>query len=685
MAILMCVLQTEAVGATYEKGLRYIAGTVTGAIAGVVMIGCFAHDRGAFIVSMALLTGFGLYRLQGSRNAYAWLIFLVTLALAGWLPAQNPAEAFDIAFMRASTICLGVILSFAVHGLLWPISAGDAFERQLQGFLVGCHRLISQVGVADEPDPAAARKAETAQVDAIMALDGTLDEATGDTQRFRRFQANYARLLYQLRNLPLAIAALRADLVNYTDIHARRAMLEDPGTLRDLLQAVDENMGKLVSAVASPRDGSAVAGDADSLLPSGASQVDTIDTAYTALIDDRIRDVAAQVGRARKSLLTAEDPAVNSAPAAAPTPAPFSLTSVKFRKAAIGAVMLVVTASFFILTQWPDGLSLAMIFATLAIGFSAMLPIMLISRALLLSLVIGAAVAAPLYLGIMPRISQFEQLIPWLCLVFVPLLYLQTNRNPQTMFTALFTSIFCIVLLSLDEESQSYAFSTFFNSWIGLAGGFAVPILLFAVLNTLVPEREFSKQLSAFFSGCGQFMRNVRKSPPDTAAGGVIVGAARTQWLGQLKQLQMWSGMINYTRVPGNSRDATQALVEAVERVSLRLAATAYSRQKPLFEPLREQFYGLHDICIESCEIIANALTGREPVPELPEIGAQVHHLESKVDELRHAAIGDQEIQTSVLRVLNVTTQLQLLAGELNDCRDKANALDWKAWQQNWF
>ena len=38
----------------------------------------------------------------------------------------------------------------------------------------------------------------------------------------------------------------------------------------------------------------------------------------------------------------------------------------------------------------------------------------------------------------------------------MPLLYLQTSRNPRTMILAIFTSIFLIALLSLDEESQSY-------------------------------------------------------------------------------------------------------------------------------------------------------------------------------------------------------------------------------------
>lgn len=70
---------------------------------------------------------------------------------------------------------------------------------------------------------------------------------------------------------------------------------------------------------------------------------------------------------------------------------------------------------------------------------------------MLLSLVIAPAIAAPLYFGIMPRIDQYEELIPWLCIAFVPLLYLQTSRNPRTMILAM--------LLSIRTLNQQYPLS----------------------------------------------------------------------------------------------------------------------------------------------------------------------------------------------------------------------------------
>jgi uncharacterized membrane protein YccC len=157
--ILIVVLQTPALGATYKKGMLYIAGTLSGSIVGLAMVALFAHDRVAFIVAMALLTGFGIYRLQVSRYPYAWLIFTVTSMLVGFFSVQDVSSAFGIAVMRSSTICLAVVVAFLVHGILWPIRAGKVFERQLHGFLDDYRSLLSLTSRAlagDEPDPDAA-------------------------------------------------------------------------------------------------------------------------------------------------------------------------------------------------------------------------------------------------------------------------------------------------------------------------------------------------------------------------------------------------------------------------------------------------------------------------------------------------------------------------------------------------
>jgi uncharacterized membrane protein YccC len=409
-AILIVVLQTPTLGATYKKGLLYIAGTLGGAVAGLAMVALFAHDRVAFIVAAALLTGFGIYRLQVSRNPYAWLIFTVTSMLVGFFSAQDASSAFGIAVMRSSTICLAVVIVFLVHGILWPIRAGEAFERQLHGFLDGCRGLLSLSSRAlagDEPDPDAVRNAETAQVKAIVALRGTLDSATGDTERFRRFHAGYQQLVDQLHDLLLAILAVRLAIERPRDDQPGKSPITIPDSMRSILETVEGDMEELVRELARPRDSTAGPRESDAHTGAGIDQPGTIDTAFAAMLAGSVGDLARLVSKVRATVAGVENPEQASLPLPPPPPTPFRLTSVKARKAAASSFVILLLGWFFIQTQWPMGLQLSMVFVTVAIALGAQLPLMMIGDQLLRSLIISAAIAAPLYFGIMPGISQF--------------------------------------------------------------------------------------------------------------------------------------------------------------------------------------------------------------------------------------------------------------------------------------
>lgn len=554
-------------------------------------------------MAAALLTSFGVYRLQVNRYPYAWLIFTVTAMLVGFFSTQDFSNAFGIAVMRSSTICLAVVIAFLVHGIFWPIQAGTVFERQLHGFMDGCRGLLSLMSRAlagAEPDPDALEKAGTAQVKALAALRGTLDAAASDTERFRQFHAGYECLLDQLHNLLLAILVVR------------------------------EN-------IESPRDGAASPRASDGGAAGQIDQPGTLDTAFAAML--------------------------------------------------AGSLVILLLGWFYIQTQWPMGLMLGMVFATIAIALGALVPLILVGRQLLLSLVIGAAIAAPLYFGIMPGISQYQQLIPWLCVALFPLLYMMASK-PQKMIQYLFSAIFVIALLSLDEEGQSYSFSSFVNMWLGLCGGFGGALAVFGLFSSVVPEREFWKQVRSLFAGCGQFITGLQERAPGTPAGAAIISTGQEQWQPVLKQLQTWSSAINYKRVPGNDRHKTQALIESIEHLALRLPAAERVGQpsvEALDEPMRKLLNRFYDACVESFQLIANSLAAQQPIPDLPDTSSLVREIGSRGDDLRRAAAGDEDARASALRFMGATARLGSLADAIQDCRDKTNALDWEAWNRNYF
>ena len=135
----------------------------------------------------------------------------------------------------------------------------------------------------------------------------------------------------------------------------------------------------------------------------------------------------------------------------------------------------------------------------------------------------------------------------------------------------------------------------------------------------------------------------------------------------------MWSSAVDYQRVPDRDLQATRALIESIGRAALRLDALEHARRHcagTLAGSERQTLQRLHDACIESFQMIASSVGDQNPVQALPATGSLVHDLESKAEDVR---------------LMNMTAHLGSLLDAIAECRDKANAFDWKAWNRNYF
>ena len=77
--------------------------------------------------------------------------------------------------------------------------------------------------------------------------------------------------------------------------------------------------------------------------------------------------------------------------------------------------------------------------------------------------------------------------------------------------------------------------------WFGFCGGFTISLADFSLFSSVVPEREFWKQVRSFFAGCGQFTQGLEERAPGTPGGAAIISTSVARWQGTLKQLQTWS------------------------------------------------------------------------------------------------------------------------------------------------
>ena len=140
--------------------------------------------------------------------------------------------------------------------------------------------------------------------------------------------------------------------------------------------------------------------------------------------------------------------------------------------------------------------------------------------------------------------------------------------------------------------------------------------------------------------------------------------------------------------MPGNDRQQTQALIESIEYLSLRFTSAVKVREQSvqaLDEPLLKGLGRINDACIDSLQLISSSLTDLKPIPELPDTTSLISEVEAQGDDLRQAADTEVKLRASTLLFLSASAQLRSLLEAIHDCRDKANALDWEAWNRNYL
>ena len=178
-------------GASLRKGWYRMIGTVVGAVAIVVLTGCFPQDRVAFLGILALWCSIGAFLATLLRNfaAYAAALagFTAAIIAADTLGATGGAntDVFMLAVSRASEICIGIVCAGIV---LAGTDLGGA-QRRLAALFAGLSaeiagRLVGTLALAGPglPETQPVRREPALRV---IALDPIIDEAIGESSQLR--------------------------------------------------------------------------------------------------------------------------------------------------------------------------------------------------------------------------------------------------------------------------------------------------------------------------------------------------------------------------------------------------------------------------------------------------------------------------------------------------------------------
>jgi uncharacterized membrane protein YccC len=217
------ILAQPTPGATISRSIYRIAGTIVGAIMGVVLIAFFSQTPELFILALALwmATCTVISNLLRNFTAYAAVLAGYTAAIISLAAYQTPNQVFDIAMARAAANLLGIACVALSASLFAPHNARRLVITQMGAAI----RAFAKRGAYPVSGTFQDRLAlGRPLVNNLITIEGIIDSAAAESPEFR-IHADLARAL--LVRLFGAISAKRA-----LDAHLiRHGMIQDAETL----------------------------------------------------------------------------------------------------------------------------------------------------------------------------------------------------------------------------------------------------------------------------------------------------------------------------------------------------------------------------------------------------------------------------------------------------------------------
>jgi uncharacterized membrane protein YccC len=702
------MLQTGYLGRTLGRSILRMAGALIGGLLAMAFVATFIQERAVLITAYALLTGLIIYAMQVSEHPYALLFVGLSVGLITFASINDPQSAFSVAVSWVSGNALGVAIVLFMHGVLWPHTGEKSFEEQLKTFMQGLSHLFA-LKLAVLPQEARQHDVQSRQatmteihqvesrlVAALSQLRLALGIAARDTDRFIRCQAAYADLIERLQSLTSVIIAYGDSLRIWRGTPLADAVIPhspEPGVI---LSALQQQLDDLTAGCDRPRDGSEQL-QTEATTDTVVTQIEAVrqeivahehsvlEAALLGVVSEKAIQTSRTVARVRQALATVEQPGrhVGHAPQTQiDVITQIQSTGLRLQKAVIGAIAVVVASLLWIYLEWPDPGSL-LVFVLLPVALNAMLPTFPL-KAALKSLLLGPVIGALLYFVIMPPLNDMWQLAPLLVLCLFPTAYLTNSANPATMLFGLMSSIWAFVLIDI-SQGQVYSFATFSDTTLGILGGVGVGLAALAFFNPPVPERQFKTYARAFLQRCESAIGNLRQRPPKASGSRDSIVATRAELLELLGLCGLWARQLDHGRHPEDERAELGAFMEALRSLAFRLGALEEARLRYPDQPLIEApSQRCCDRAIADLERLRHGLTASPSAEDAAAATTNAEDFRATLESL-HAQAHQEGAAHDLRQTLILTGYYCALSDAVQECLERARAIDWRHWDLAYF
>ncbi len=476
-----CIVAQPALGASLRKGRFRAIGTVTGAIAIVLLTAVFPQERVGLLVSLTLwiaICGY-LATILPNFAGYAAALAGYTAAVIFGGITDNPDNVFLVAVWRTTEIGIGILSAGLVHSLTDFGNARVRLARSLVEIGRGIASGLATTLRAGE-ETLELRTSRRALIGRAIGLDGMIDESIGEPSHLRHQRG---RLQGGFEALFVALSSWRC-VGNH--LRTRSHLWTDKWWVAILLPSIQELAER--NWLSNPEEIRALCRYESRRVHEG----DLADVSSRLLVDS--------VSRVFRALEGAVDAvvAITQAGGNSYAAAKSRLYVADYQPALVSAVRIVLAVvaaeMIWILTSWPQGPTM--------ITFTAVNVILPARQAdaahaqaadYTIGCFIAGVVASVLDLAILPRLDGGALVLSLgLTLVLLPLGALSAGPWRRTLFGSAVANVMPIVAI---ENRPTYDAALVLNSAVAVSAGAVLAVIFFRFLPPLSPRRRIQRLL----------------------------------------------------------------------------------------------------------------------------------------------------------------------------------------------
>ncbi len=594
----VAVVALPTAGASIQKGLLRIWGTIPGCIAALVIHALAGQDRWTFMLLTCGWMFFTTYMMvRKKKDSYFWVMAGYVCLMILLSDVDSSAGMFESAVFRNVETIMGVVVYTLISVFLWPqtnlgaikkhsaeliASIDDIYQSGRDTLLGNMEHCVSFQSLQSKAVQQLAQFGEVLQAEGsesyevnegrhlwehFQGLSHALTETTG------RWQSGFAELSHI--DLRLVLPELQS---LFTELDSRFAAL--PHLLSGKQSAYHSNSVSLDIDVPSAGRLNSLDRGAVEVFRKEMMQLDAL-TAALVECAEKLQGNAAGSSNVMPILI----PSTWAKVSRFPVPDWDHLRSAAFVAMTTGAGFLV-----WIVFDPPGHSGWFQLIGTIALLVAAM-PSLRASR-MIMPVAVTSAVCLAIYTFIMPQLSSFLGLGSLLFILMFLNCYFLAGMG------RFFCSMAILNMLQIQNQ-QMYSFAAMANVFIFLVMGFTFLFIMSYVLGSPRPEKAVLRLLDRFFYSARFLMS--RKVP------GALYFSFLERWriafhLRQLHsmpaKISAWSKAIDGNYFSDNSPEQTQALVVSIQtlvyRIEQFLETSVVYRPEPLSLELREDVKTWH-------------------------------------------------------------------------------------------